>query len=157
MMLFRKQYGSLVEALQVLLADTVSVYHEAHGFHWNVKGADFAQYHGLFESIYSDLYGSVDPIAENILKMDADAPFTLMDFVSLRRVEESKPADTPQAMAMELLKLLDQLVMCLNEAFDMANFENQQGIANFIAERIDATQKWIWQLRVSTGIQKAVR
>lgn len=153
----RKQYGSLVEALQVLLADTVSVYHEAHGFHWNVKGSDFAQYHALFESIYSDLYESIDPIAENILKMDADAPFTLMDFVSLRRVSESKPVDTPQAMAMELLKLLNELIVCLNEAFDSANYENQQGIANFIAERIDATQKWIWQLRVSTGMQKAVR
>ena len=30
-----------------------------------------------------------------------------------------------------------------------ANEERQQGVANFVAERIDAHQKWSWQLRVS--------
>lgn len=153
----RKEYGSCADALKVLLADTVSVYHEAHGFHWNVKGQDFAQYHDLFAAIYEDLYGSVDPIAENILKMGVDAPFSLMDFVALRRVMESKPASTPQEMGVALLDLLNQLLVCLNETFQTASNANEQGVANFVADRIDQTQKWIWQLRVSTGVQKTVR
>ena len=157
MSVMRKEYGSVVDALKVLLADTVSVYHEAHGFHWNVKGQDFAQYHELFAAIYEDLYGSIDPIAENIVKMGADAPFTLMDFLSLRRVTESKPASTPQEMGVALLELLNQLVVCLNETFQAASNANEQGVANFVADRIDQTMKWVWQLRVSTGVQKATR
>jgi DNA-binding ferritin-like protein len=35
----------------------------------------------------------------------------------------------------------------LNETFATAEQENQQGIANFIAERIDAQQKHAWMLR----------
>jgi hypothetical protein len=42
----------------------------------------------------------------------------------------------------------------LNNSFATANSANEQGIANFIAERIDSTQKWMWQLRSSVGLQK---
>jgi DNA-binding ferritin-like protein len=35
----------------------------------------------------------------------------------------------------------------LNQVFQVATEENQQGIANFIAERIDAHQKHGWMLR----------
>ena len=89
--------------------------------------------------------------------MGADAPFTLMDFLSLRRVTESKPASTPQEMGVALLELLNQLVVCLNETFQAASNANEQGVANFVADRIDQTMKWVWQLRVSTGVQKATR
>jgi hypothetical protein len=35
-------------------------------------------------------------------------------------------------------------------AFDLAIKENQQGIANFLAERQDMHMKWKWQLTAST-------
>jgi hypothetical protein len=36
-------------------------------------------------------------------------------------------------------------------AFDVANSSNQQGVANLIASRIEAHQKWQWQLMVSVS------
>jgi DNA-binding ferritin-like protein len=41
------------------------------------------------------------------------------------------------------------LIAKLKQAFNVANGENEQGVANFIAERIDMHQKWSWQLRAS--------
>jgi DNA-binding ferritin-like protein len=38
----------------------------------------------------------------------------------------------------------------LRRAFDIANQANEQGIANFIAERIDMHAKWDWQLKATT-------
>lgn len=150
----KKDDSKVADILKVLLADSVSVYHEAHGFHWNVKGQDFSQYHSLFEQIYTDIYGSIDAIAENILKMGNDAPFQLSQFVTMRSIPETNPADNPMAMAKELLDALGSLIETLNDAFTIATEENQQGVANFIAERIDSTQKWMWQLRVSLVVQK---
>jgi DNA-binding ferritin-like protein len=43
----------------------------------------------------------------------------------------------------------------LNEAFAAAEEENQQGIANFIAERLDAHGKHGWQLRSILKRQRA--
>ena len=42
-----------------------------------------------------------------------------------------------------------EYIVILKNAFDVANQENEQGIANFIAERIDKHQKWNWQLKSS--------
>lgn len=142
---------SLQDRLNILLADTVTTYHNAHGFHWNVKGTDFSQYHALFESIYSDLYESIDPIAENIRKLGYDAPFRLSEFVSMSGTVDATSADDPESMANSLLSMLEDLLDSLNATFAVANNSNQQGIANFIAERIDSTMKWMWQLKSSVG------
>lgn len=148
---------SLCSLLGERLADVVAFKFIAHGYHWNVKGSQFAEYHSLFGAIYEDADASIDPIAENILKLGYDAPFRLSDFQQLRELEE--PAlvpDTPAAMAQSLLDLNEDILDGYNEAYAASQAENQQGIANFLAERIDAHQKWAWQLRSSIGAQTQV-
>lgn len=149
----------LVSALGVLLANTFTLYHETHGIHWNVKGPDFAQYHELFANIYEDFFGAVDTTAEWILKLGYDAPFHMSKFSELRTVEEFdiSDGDSPQEMSVELLNGINTHIAELKEFFTMANDANEQALANFIAERLDSSQKWAWQLRASLGIQKANR
>lgn len=144
----------LIDALKRVLSDEVKFYFKAHGYHWNVKGADFSQYHELFAEIYEDVYGAIDPTAENILKLGSDAPFKLMDFQMYSSIQDTTVGSEPNAMAVDLLSANEQMVSCLNNAFGIANNENEQGIANFLAERIDMHQKWGWQLRSSAGLQK---
>ena len=140
----------LTDALNTLMGDVVTTYLQAHGYHWNVEGEDFSQYHALFEAIYSDIYESIDPIAENLRKLDVYAPFNLKKLIELRSFDFGNTKPEPKAMAKELLKSNEAVLKTLNMAFKAATEENQQGIANFIAERIDMHQKWIWQLRAST-------
>jgi starvation-inducible DNA-binding protein len=141
----------LQDTLKSLLADVFLFYLKAHGYHWNVEGPDFSEYHGLFESIYSDAYGSIDPIAENIRKLDEAAPFRLERLAKLAKIDDkASSANTAKALAKDLLSHNDKLIEQLKKAFDVANEENEQGIANFLAERIDMHQKWSWQLRAST-------
>lgn len=139
----------LIQLLRGLLADVVTIYFRAQGYHWNVEGQDFSQYHALFAEIYEDIYGSIDPIAENIRKLDAYAPFTLSGFVAARSIEDTKVNPTPADMARDLFAANAQLLKVLDACFAQANDDNQQGIANFLAERIDMHQKWAWQLRSS--------
>ena len=58
-------------------------------------------------------------------------------------------------MLEELLANNEQMVELLNNTFQVATEENQQGIANFIAERIDAHQKHGWMLRSYLKEQRA--
>jgi DNA-binding ferritin-like protein len=140
----------LVEALENLLADVVTVYFRAHAYHWNVKGQDFAQYHELFEEIYSDIYSSIDPIAENIRKLGHDAPISLSELVGDASIEDAdiNTADA-KTLAYDLYEANEALVLQLKALFNLADAVNEQGIADFIAGRIDAHQKWCWQLRAS--------
>jgi DNA-binding ferritin-like protein len=52
-------------------------------------------------------------------------------------------------MLADLLMATEQILICVNKAFAIAVAANQQGIANFLAERDDAHKKWAWQLRAS--------
>ena len=142
--------SKLTDSLNILMANVVTEYFVAHGYHWNVEGQDFSQYHSLFEDIYTDIYSSIDPIAENLRKLGEYAPFTLGKFTDLRTVESKEVKPEPKLMAKALLKLNEEVLAQLVDTFKVANDANEQGIANFLAERIDMHQKWAWQLTAST-------
>lgn len=145
----------LAEKLAHLLADTVSLSHIAQGYHWNVSGPDFKEFHAFFSEIYGDLDGAVDPLAENILKLGYDAPYFLGDFdelTCLKDVERIEDGNSTSMVA-SLHNLNSHTLSCAQGAFDVANSINEQGIANFLAERIDMHQKWAWQLKATLGIK----
>jgi len=143
---------SLVHSLQVTLSDVTIFYYMSHSSHWNVKGTDFAQYHALFEAIYSDVYESIDAIAENILKLGYSAPISLKSLVEMANITEVVTTETePIILARNLKEKNTRVIETLKKTFDIANKENEQGVANFIAERIDMHQKWDWQLKASLG------
>lgn len=140
----------MIGVLERLLSDVVSFYFRAHGYHWNVKGQDFAQFHELFGEVYADTYGSIDPLAENILKLGYKAPFNLGEFMSMRSIQDSEGvAMTPQALTADLARANDVLIDELKAAFDVVEAANEQGIADFLAGRIDSHMKWAWQLKSS--------
>jgi starvation-inducible DNA-binding protein len=140
----------LIQSLKVLMADVVTMYFVAQGYHWNVEGEDFSQYHSLFGDIYSDVYESIDPIAENIRKMGDYAPFTLSKFVDLRTVESKEVAPNPKAMAKALLKVNDGVITSINNTITAAEKAGEQGVIDFLAGRDDMHKKWRWMLNAST-------
>ena len=112
--------SALTDSLKTLMADVVTMYFVAPGYHWNVEGPDFSQYHSLFADIYEDVYGSLDSIAEDLRKLDEYAPFTLSKFIDLRTVESKEVAPNPKAMAKALLKVNEGVIESINKAFDEA-------------------------------------
>jgi len=146
------QVPDLNEELTELLADVFSFYLRAHGAHWNVKGSDFSEYHKLFNEIYEDVYDSVDPIAENLRKLGSLAPFTLPSLIALRSIEDAPTIlQDPLALATDLIAANDIVIDQISDSFDCATACGQQGIANFLADRLDKHQFWKWQLTASLG------
>ena len=142
--------SALTGSLKTVLSDAVTMYFTAHGFHWNVEGQDFSQYHALFAEIYEDVYSSIDPLAEDVRKLGEYAPFTLSKFIDLRTIEAKDVKPEPKAMAKELLRLNDGILESIADAQKEATKEEEQGIMNFLAERDDMHKKWRWQLTAST-------
>jgi len=142
---------ALAQQLAEVLADTVTLHYLAHGYHWNVKGPHFSQFHDFFEEIYTDYAESEDAIAENIRKLGYDAPHMLHELASSSSIQARPSGGDPMEMSANLYEGVMQILHCLTAAFDIANALNEQGVANFLAERIDMTQKWIWQLGTTVG------
>ena len=142
--------AALPTILSKTLANATIMYHRVHGFHWNVTGEDFPQWHAKFEEIYSDVYESLDPLAECIRKVGGTAPFTLSQLSTMASLSDEAPADyKPATLVADLLATNTAVMASLNIAFLAATAANQQGIVNFLSERIDQHSKWNWQLSVS--------
>lgn len=137
----------LVDGLKILLATEYAFALKAKQFHWNVEGPDFGQLHAFFDAIHEDVYGATDPTAEYIRAMNDYSPGSFERFQELSTISGQTKIPRARLMLEELLANNNQMLDLLNQTFEAATEENQQGIANFIAERIDAHQKHGWMLR----------
>jgi starvation-inducible DNA-binding protein len=141
---------TLIQALKRFQANSVVLYSTAHGFHWNVEGPLFTQYHAFFEQIYTDVYGTIDTIAEWLRKFDEKAPYTLQDFILNNNYGDVQlESNSPIAMSKQLLEMIEKMIEDLVPLFDQATLQKQQGLANFIADRQDQLQFWSWWLKSS--------
>lgn len=146
---------SVVEFLQDVLANVTVFFAAAQRAHWNVRGTDFHQYHDLFGDVYDDVYGSIDPLAENIRKLGG-FPKTLGAMVASAAIQDDSTATDAPGLASDLMAKNAALVDMYKKAFDLANAANEQGVADFCAGRIDMHQKWAWQLSSSVGAPSAL-
>ena len=146
----------LADSLKTLLATEYAFSIKAQLFHWNVEGPDFAQLHEFFGNVYQEVYNnSIDKTAEYIRTLDEYAPGSFERFNELSQIQGQTKIPRARLMIEELLADNTTLIDLLNDCFAVAEQENNQGIANFIAERLDAQAKHGWMLKSFLKDQRA--
>jgi starvation-inducible DNA-binding protein len=141
---------TLQEMMKKILADTFALYLKAHNYHWNVEGSNFPQYHEFFGNLYEELHGAVDPIAEEIRSLDTYAPGSFTRFMELTDIEDEVSVPAGVEMARRLMTDNEKVLGTLNIAFKIAEQLDKQGLADFLAGRIDVHNKHQWMLRSIT-------
>jgi starvation-inducible DNA-binding protein len=137
----------LINATKIAFASEFSFYLKAHNYHWNVTGPLFPQLHDLFGKIYEEVYGSIDDFAENIRKLDSFVPASHIKFNMLSRVDDETQVPSADEMMSTLLSDSDRMVKLLKICFDLATAAGEEGLADFMAQRMDAHRKHSWMLR----------
>jgi starvation-inducible DNA-binding protein len=137
----------LADDLKILLASNFAYYLKAHAFHWNVEGPDFGELHKFFQKIYEDAYSAIDNIAEYIRYLDEYAPGSFERYTELSTIAGQTKIPRARLMIEELLANTQQMIDILNTCFASAENENQQGIADFVSQRLSQHGKYYWQLR----------
>jgi starvation-inducible DNA-binding protein len=141
---------TLIEMMRKVLADTYAFQLKAHNYHWNVEGPDFPQYHKFLGKLYEEVFDAVDPIAEQIRALDAYVPGSFSRFLELTEIEDELSIPNGVEMARRLMVDNQKVIMTLDMAFKLADELDQQGLADFIAGRLDAHKKHGWMLRSIT-------
>lgn len=139
----------LIKAMKIAFSTEFSFYLKAHYFHWNVEGPDFQEYHKLFETIYDEVYESIDPFAENIRKLGSYTPGSYTRLSMLTQIDDETEVPPVMGMVEELLSDSDKSVKVFKMVYDLAEREGEHGLSNFLAERMDAHRKHSWMLRAS--------
>jgi starvation-inducible DNA-binding protein len=137
----------VAECLADTLGNAVVISFKAQGYHWNVKGIHFSQFHDFFAMLYEDYASMWDPLAENMQKLGYDAPFRLVEFARLTSMEDANVGNDPVAMVADLIAANAVLIKSVNDCFTVASAANEQGIADYMAGRDDVLKKWDWQLK----------
>ena len=145
----------LSDLLKTLLASTYAYTIKVQFFHWCVEGKDFYQMHKFFQKIYEDSYDAIDVVAEEIRTLNEYTPGSFERFLELSRVAGQTKVPRTELMLQELLADSDIMIDLLNQCFAAATGENKQDIANFMAERLAATNKFKWQIQSFLKVERA--
>lgn len=139
----------LHRALKIAFASEFAFFVKAQNFHWNVEGPLFTQLHELFGNIYEEVYGSIDPFAENIRKVGAYTPASFARFSMLSDVEDENNIISGEEMIQELLNDSVKMQEMFKIVFQAAEELGEHGLSNFLADRQDAHAKHSWMLRAT--------
>jgi len=146
----------LADTLKTLLATSYAFVIKAQNFHWNVEGPDFPEYHKFLGDLYEEVYdNAIDQTAELVRQLDSYTPGSIERFSELSAIKGQTMIPRAELMFAELEQDNQKLLQMWKEAFHVAEQADEQGIADFIASRIDAHGKHGWMLRSILKKQRA--
>jgi len=142
----QKTHPATVEALEVLLASSYTLYLKTHNYHWNVTGPMFTSLHTLFETQYTELALAVDEIAERIRALGAFAPGSYTAFLRLSDVKEAVGRPDAKEMIGHLAADQETIVAAARRVIEAAEAVGDQPTVDLAVRRMDIHQKHAWML-----------
>ncbi len=141
----------IAKGLATALASSYTLYVKTHGFHWNVRGPQFAQLHAMFEEHYIDLATAVDDLAERIRALGFDAPGSYAQFAELSEIKEQTKVPAATAMVKELAADHESMARSLRKLAQVAGDAADEATAGLAADRITVHEKTAWMLRATAA------
>lgn len=138
---------AVVSALEVLLANSYTLYLKSHSYHWNVTGPMFTTLHTLFETQYSELAIAVDEIAERIRSLGAIAPGSFSQFAAVASVKEDTGVPRAEDMIRNLADDQAKVVESARAVIRAAEAAGDDASMDLGVRRIDVHEKTAWMLR----------
>jgi len=137
----------IIEAMKIVFATHFQYYVKSHGYHVNLVGPNFYQYHKLLQKVYVDAQENIDKMAEEIRTLDAIVPFNMTRICELSEIEDA--TDTPNVMVMikELLEDTEVLCEVIRTARQLCEDNSCYGLMNYLEERLDIHYRYQWMLR----------
>ena len=142
-----EQRSRIVQGLARLLADSYTLYLKTHNFHWNVTGPMFRTLHLMFEEQYTELWQSVDIIAERIRALGAPAPGSYAAFARLTSIEESDEVPSAREMIAQLVAGNEIVTRTARSIVAIVEEARDEVSADLLTQRMQVHEKNAWMLR----------
>jgi starvation-inducible DNA-binding protein len=144
-----KAKKTAAEGLSKLLADTYAVYLKTHGYHWNVRGPNFAQLHGLFMTQYTEMWTAIDELAERIRALGELAPQGYGAFGNLSAIKDGDPNKDADGMVRDLIEDHDALIATGYAVLGQAQEVGDEVTAGLVTDRLTVHEKHRWMLQAT--------
>jgi len=140
---------SLVNVLNVVLADEQLLYTKTRNFHWNVTGPLFRQIHVLLEEHYQQMQLLADEVAERARMLGGNAIGSFAEFQEITRLTESRGEIlTAEEMITILVEDHESFITNLRQDIESSMEEyGDQGTGDLLIAVLRAHEKMAWMLR----------
>lgn len=146
-----------VEVIALLnreLADVLDLKLQAKQAHWNVKGAQFAALHELFDEVAAGADAIADELAERAVMLGGVARGTLQTITSASRLE----AYPLEAFASEehvwaLSGALARVTRSVRDAIAVATAQEDAGTADVLTQASRSLDKLLWQVEAHVALE----
>lgn len=141
---------NVVDALKAVLGDTYVLYVKTHSYHWNVQGPNFQSLHAMFMEQYTQMWQSLDDLAERIRALGAMAPGSSSDIITYASIKEGdNSVPTANAMLQNLIADHETWLKTANDAIGVAGDVNDVATEDLLTQLIAAHDKAKWMLTSS--------
>lgn len=137
----------IVAGLNVLLANSYTLYLKTHNYHWNVTGPMFNTLHLMFEQQYTELAAAVDQIAERIRALGAFAPGSYTEYARLTSIPEDETVPDAETMIKNLVTGQETLARQARDVMATVGESRDEPTADLLTQRMQVHEKNAWMLR----------
>jgi starvation-inducible DNA-binding protein len=137
----------IVAGLNVLLANSYTLYLKTHNYHWNVTGPMFNTLHLMFEQQYTELAVAVDQIAERIRALGAFAPGSYSEYARLTSIPEDETVPDAETMIRNLVAGQETLARQARDVMATVGESRDEPTADLLTQRMQVHEKNAWMLR----------
>ncbi|MEF3366883.1 DNA starvation/stationary phase protection protein [Methylocystis sp. 9N] len=137
----------IAEEINKLVADALALYLKTKNFHWHMSGPHFRDYHLLLDEQATQIYASVDPLAERVRKLGQPTLRSIGHISQLARIKDNN-ADfvAPYDMLCELLEDNKGMAEAMRGAHKLCEDNEDIATASLLEVYVDETEKRTWFL-----------
>ena len=137
----------LAGGLNILLADVYALYLKTKNFHWHVSGPHFRDYHLLFDEQATEIFNTIDELAERVRKLGAKTIHSIGEIAKLQSIKDNdKDFVSPGDMLLELMDDNKKVIKRMRAAHEIADEHDDVATASILENFIDAAEKRNWFL-----------
>lgn len=141
----------MIDQLKTLLANHIEASLTVQGYHWNVEGINFNEYHDFFVTVYNLYYSQIDRLAEHVRIVSKGTEYVIATVDVVKANKTIKPAVIVGANTLQMITAIDSinevLLVGFGELFKTASKNNEQGLADYTATQVDELNKLAWKLK----------
>jgi starvation-inducible DNA-binding protein len=146
----------IAEALNGLVADSYALYTKTKNFHWHVSGPHFRDYHLLFDEQATEIFASIDELAERVRKLGAKTVHSIGEIARLSTIKDNdQDFVSPGDMLNELMNDNKTVIRRMRAAHEIADKHGDIASASILENFVDQAEKRNWFLfeasRSATG------
>lgn len=139
--------SAIAAELNKLTADAFALYVKTKNFHWHMSGPHFRDYHLLLDEQATQIFATIDPLAERCRKIGQPTLRSIGHIAELMRVKDNDAEFvSPARMLDELVADNQAYTASLRTAHRVADQHNDAATTSILEVYIDESERRTWFL-----------